>query len=176
MKGVGFSLWLVPEGEARRELAGMIARLARSLGTPAFQPHVTLLGGIEGTARGVTAAAGSLAARIPCLTVRLSGTGMRREYFRCLYLEVAPSRALLRARRLAEAAFGRVGSGAFEPHVSLAYGGVPKSKKQAAFSPPAGAVVPAFEVLSLDVVRTAGPVADWTLVARFALGRDRHRA
>ena len=42
----GLSLWLMPEGEVQRELAGWIDRLAERFRTERFAPHLTLLGSI----------------------------------------------------------------------------------------------------------------------------------
>ena len=46
--GPRYSLWLIPEGEDGRQLADIIARLSERFGTPTFDPHVTLLGGLLG--------------------------------------------------------------------------------------------------------------------------------
>lgn len=43
---IGFSIWLVPEEAAGNKLEGVIQEYATQLGTPAFAPHMTLLGGI----------------------------------------------------------------------------------------------------------------------------------
>ena len=44
---MSYSVWLKPPPESAfgRCLAGMVTRHAAALGTPAFAPHVTLLGG-----------------------------------------------------------------------------------------------------------------------------------
>jgi 2'-5' RNA ligase len=169
MKAVGHSLWLVPEPEARRALAGLIVRLARDLGTPAFEPHLTLLGGIAGGAEDAAATAAALAGRIPCFTLRFSGTTMRDEYLRALVLEVEPSVELLRARRLAVEASGTGARGRFEPHLSLLYGDVPKSSKHAALARAGPVDVRSCDVRALEVVRTEGAVAEWRVVARLRL-------
>ena len=38
-----FSVWLMPVAEDERLLAGIVAELAQSFGTPRFQPHLTLV-------------------------------------------------------------------------------------------------------------------------------------
>ena len=44
---MSYSVWLkpAPDSALGRQLATMVARHAAELGTPAFTPHVTLLGG-----------------------------------------------------------------------------------------------------------------------------------
>jgi len=45
--GASVSCWLEPKGEEYTKLADVIDRTAALLGTPRFEPHVTLLGGLR---------------------------------------------------------------------------------------------------------------------------------
>ncbi|KAF1329017.1 hypothetical protein FI667_g6397, partial [Globisporangium splendens] len=45
---ISYSLWVVPQADAERELADAISECASRLQTPSFLPHMTLLGGIVG--------------------------------------------------------------------------------------------------------------------------------
>jgi hypothetical protein len=168
MKAVGHSLWLIPDGHAYRELRGLIGRLARRLGTPDFEPHVTLLGGVAGTAPDVLAMAGSLARRIPRVPLLLGAAAMGEDYFRCLFFELEPPAELLQAHALAEAAFGRLHHERLAAHLSIVYGDVPRPRKEAIVAE-IGELGLRFEAESLHVVRTEGPVADWYEAGRFHL-------
>jgi len=158
MQGVGFSLWISPEGEERRRLAALIASLARRFGGPVFDPHVTLLAGVSGPAPEVVARAERVAHARKALPLRLVGPEIGEGYFRCLYLRVEPSPELLALHAAAQAAFGREGEPPFFPHLSLMYG-----------APPLPPVVDdvrsrapnAFEARSLDVYATEGEVERW---------------
>jgi hypothetical protein len=61
-----YSLWLsVPAGsQVGRQLRQEIATQAKAHSAPLFEPHVTLLGGIEGDAESIITKAQELAARI----------------------------------------------------------------------------------------------------------------
>ena len=54
-KASSYSLWLIPAGEVRQQLAKTIFDLSREYAAPAFEPHVTLAGGIVGPTREVAA-------------------------------------------------------------------------------------------------------------------------
>ena len=43
-----FHLWLMPTGGTCERLAAIIRHLSQKHGGPLFEPHVTLLGGMEG--------------------------------------------------------------------------------------------------------------------------------
>ena len=101
MKGAGFSLWIVPEGDVRRRLAALIAELARRFGGPVFDPHVTLLAGLPGPAESVIARAEEVMRVSNPFPVRFVGPELGDGYFRSLYLRVEPGSEA--ARRAASA-------------------------------------------------------------------------
>lgn len=171
MRAVGISLWLIPEAEARKRLAATIADLARRLGTPAFDPHVTLIGSLGQPADSIVAVAERLAANTAPLPLRAARVGHRSEYFRCVFLEIAADAALNDLQLQARLAFSRLSDPAFLAHLSLAYGDVPEAVKQAL----AGVLEihrgDNWLVDELQVVRTEGEVGDWRLLGAFPLSR-----
>ena len=167
-EATGLSLWLVPEGEIHRRLLGRITELSRRFGTPPFEPHVTLLPGIEvddDTARLRTS---ELAALLRPIRVQLTSPGHEDEYFRSVFVDVDPSPELLEARRLSTRVFGIEGAGPFRPHLSLLYGDLrEEERRQAVDSVAEGGA--AFPVRRLELVRTAGRVEEWGRMAALAL-------
>ncbi len=167
MKGAGFSLWIVPEGEVHRRLAALIAELARGIGGPVFDPHVTLLAAVPGPAASVIARAEEVMRVSNPFLLRLVGPEVDDAYFRSLYLRVEPSPELLAFQAAARDAFGRREEPPFFPHLSLLYGAPP---------PPAVieevrlAVPDGFEARSVDLYSTEGEVASWHRVRGFRLG------
>lgn len=167
MQGVGFSLWIVPEGEVRRRLAALIKALARRFGGPIFEPHVTLLAGVPGPAETVVTRAREIVRSRSPLGLRLGGLEAGDSYFRCLYLRVEPSPELLSLHSRARKAFGRRDE-PFFPHVSLMYGNPPAPAaaiEAIHSSAPAG-----FEARRLEVFSTEGEVERWHRAGRVRLG------
>ena len=167
MKGAGFSLWIVPEGEVRRRLAALIEELARRFGGPVFDPHVTLLAGLPGPAASVIARAEDVMRGARAFPVRFVGPEKGDSYFRCLYVRLEASSPLLDLHAAARNAFGRTDEPPFFPHLSLKYGAPP---------PPAVieevrlAVPDGFEARTVDVYSTEGEVESWRGVGRLRLG------
>jgi 2'-5' RNA ligase len=117
------SLWLCPEPAAEALLGGCIADLAAEGGMPAFAPHVTLLGDLQGPPGRTLEACRPL---LPAQAVSASVTGIGRtgNFFMALFLDLALSPDLAGLREALAAHLGVV-TGPFRPHLSLAYGAPP---------------------------------------------------
>jgi len=166
MNGAGVSLWIVPEGEARRRLSALIETLARRFGGPVFDPHVTLLAGLAGPAEDVMTRVRTIR-RAP-LRLHFTGPEAGTRYFRCLYLRVEPSPSLTALHEAARKAFETKDEPPFFPHLSLLYrpppapAGVVEQVRDAA---PDG-----FDARRLDVYSTEGGVESWHRVGSLPLG------
>jgi 2'-5' RNA ligase len=165
------SVWIVPGGRARRALTREIRALAARHGGPLFEPHVTLLSGME-PAEADRARAGLAAAakRIPPLSIHVGDVGHAPAHFRCLYLCVKLTPALREAREaLRRALRPRCRAGYF-PHLSLLYAALPKRARQAL----AATIVPgktrsAFVAASVRLQATCGRPEEWRAVADYPL-------
>jgi 2'-5' RNA ligase len=120
----------MPTGEVRQQLAKTIFDLSREYAAPAFEPHVTLAGGIVGPTREVAAKMRDLAKRIPPFAVRLTTVDGLEEYFRCVFVRVATTHPIMKANKAAREVFGLGQQPAFMPHLSLLYGSLPASVKR----------------------------------------------
>jgi 2'-5' RNA ligase len=167
MKGAGFSLWIVPEGEVRRRLAALIRALSRRFGGPVFEPHVTLRAGLPGPAPEVLAKARKAVRSRGPFAVRFGGPEAGDTYFRCLYLRVEPSPDLLALHESVREVFGRPDEPPFFPHLSLLYAPPPAPPivDEIRASLPAG-----FGARRVDVCSTEGEVERWHRVGRLKLG------
>jgi 2'-5' RNA ligase len=167
MRGVGFSLWIMPEGEVRRRLAAFIAELARRFGGPGFDPHVTLLAGLPGPMDDIARRVSRVVRSSKAFPLRFVGPEVGDSYFRSLYLRVEPSPPLLALHAVARDAFGGRDEPPFFPHLSLMYGAPPPPTvvEQIRPLPPDG-----FEARSVDLYSTEGEVARWHRVSGFRLG------
>jgi len=169
-RGPRLSLWLVPTGAAHERAARLIRELSDRLGTPRFEPHLTLLGGL-GRARADAERQAALAAgRLRPFTVRLTRVGQRAEYFRSLFVEAARTPELLEARAVAEEAFGAPRGAAFAPHLSLLYSRLSRPQKEPLLAEVGREWHAEFRAEALHLFSTAGDPPHWHAVARFPLG------
>jgi 2'-5' RNA ligase len=162
------SLWLVPPEDLRSRLASLIADLARRFRTPAFEPHVTLLGGIEAPEGSLLSRARSLAGQLRPFELRLADVGAGVEFFHCVFVAVVDTPELLQAHDLAGAALDVVEE-PFRPHLSLVYGRLGDAEKRAARRA-AGDLACAFTARELRVMDTSGDVEAWRRLAGYSLG------
>ena len=146
-----FHLWLVPTGTVYDRLAGVISDLSARYRGPTFDPHLTLLGKLEGEEEPLLDRTKQLARALYPFEVRLKEPGCEPHYFRCLFLPVEPSPSLLEAHRRAKQIFD--GTSAFDPHVSLLYGLFPASMKRAIINSLPPDLPESFPVSRLHLIR-----------------------
>jgi 2'-5' RNA ligase len=160
----------VPGGDVREALVQLIAALGRRFGTPSFEPHVTLLGGVGGGEEEVLRRGALLAASLRPLTIRLTALGSSDEYFRCVVLEADRSPDLLAAHERASDELGVRDRPPFFPHLSLVYGRLSAKDTSRAREALRSLALPlAFEAQHLEIHRTEGTVGEWRRLAAHPL-------
>lgn len=160
-----FHLWLVPTGAAYDRLAGVIAELSARHHGPAFDPHLTLLGRLEGGEGGLVDRMHQLARALQPFEVRLQEPGYEAQYFRCLFLPAEPSPPILEAHQRATRIFDAQPASAFDPHVSLLYGMFPESLKREIVNALPPDLPSAFPASRLQLIRAGSTnPQDWQAV------------
>ena len=167
--GERYSLWLKPTGDACERLARLLRELRTRHGGPEFAPHVTLLGSIAEPLQAVLLKAAALAATLRPWMLSLEGMDYLDEYFRCLFVRVAPSRPLREAYHAAREVFGYSDDRPFMPHLSLLYGDYRPSLKEAVIAEWGPRLDLTFKVRALHVYSTRGEPCRWRCVRRFGL-------
>jgi 2'-5' RNA ligase len=166
-----YHLWLIPSGEIHTVLTRTIQELARIYDAPVFEPHVTLLGTLDGTEQDQVHRTESLTLKLRPFPIVLNDPAIGDEYFHCVFLTVQPTPEVMNANAVARQTFGR-GPETYEPHLSLVYGRYPRGRQeQIAASVPHG-VQRSFEATSVHLIRadTTNPV-DWHVIAVCPIGK-----
>ncbi len=170
--GPRFSLWLPLPREAHERFQALIARLSARLGTPAFEPHITLLGGLTGAEEDLRQRTRALACAIKSFEVRLLEVAWLDDYYRCLFVEVAASRTLHAAREAAGRQFDRHLDTGFYPHLSLVYGELEEKEKEQILDDIGRSFDESVRIENLALYDTSGPPPVWRCVERRRLGGD----
>jgi 2'-5' RNA ligase len=157
-----YHLWLKVSGTSYEVLSNLIHGLAERLSAPVFEPHVTLLGHLEGSERDHIQRAKKLGERLAPFWIALGNASYQSEYFKCLSLKVNESAPIMTAHAIACDVFQRTRE-KYMPHLSLVYGTYPEARKReiiAGLSRPVRASLP---VRSLYLIRgeTEDP-KDWS--------------
>jgi len=169
LKPSHYSLWLMPTGEVRRRLAGTILDLSREYAAPVFEPHVTLAGGIVGSALEVASKMKDLARRIPPFAARLTVVDGFDDYFRCLFVRLATTHPIMLANKAAREVFALLKQPAFMPHLSLLYGSLPPSVKTGIIASMSRRFELEFKVNSIHLYLIKNDPAAWRHVASCGL-------
>ena len=171
--GPRYSLWLMPEGEVQRQFADIINRLSERFGTPPFDPHVTLLGGLHGGERDIVTRISDIVRTMRPVEIRTSTLHHQEDYFRQMFVQVEKSRPLMETRARVKVLAGGRRERPYSPHVSLMYGNVRYQDREALLMEMGGEIVTEFETKTLHVVDTAGTPERWRRVASFPLAERR---
>jgi len=166
-----YTIWFVPTGELHDELAGIIFRLSREYRAPAFEPHITLLGGIAETEENVMSKTADLAGFLKPFSIRFTALDSLDEYFRCVFLRVQETEGLMQANAKARELFGRKQDPPFIPHLSLLYGSFPTSTKEQIIENIGREFSRTFEAKSLYLTTSSKNTdfKDWRVLEEFPL-------
>lgn len=164
------SLWLIPPGGLAAELSGIIARLSDKFSTPRFQPHVTFISRLSGPADEMRSRTADLAACLPPFDVYLTTLGYTNDYFRALFIAVDQTQPLIEAQATARRVFKQSSDRPYQPHLSLLYGHLPNSIKEALIAEIGRDFRRTFRVTHLYLVSSEGEPAEWHHLGEFPLG------
>ena len=136
----------------RDTLVQTIHELAHELGSPVFEPHVTLLAGLIGTEQEHAQRSRIVAQQLRPFNIILSEPSYRTEYFQCLFMRVEQTPVSDERECLARRVFQKPDE-TYMPHLSLVYGSYPESRKKAIIRNLPSDVRTSFEVTALSLIR-----------------------
>ncbi len=165
----GYSLWLMPSGELYVRLASLITNLSERHHTPNFEPHVTLLGEIVGSARDVFSKTRELSSVVRRCSIELSDVEHADTYFKCLFLRAGETDAVMRANLEARKVFDRGNDTKYMPHLSLLYGNFPPETKEQIIREIGNRIPVSFAVDSIHLFSTNGGPEEWRRMLEFSL-------
>lgn len=173
METEGYSIWLMPKGEEYEKYSQIISDLSQRFGTPNFEPHVTLLGGLKGPPDLIEGATRLFSTMSPSrrILITLSKFGTEDFYFRTLYLKARKSGILQLLNERANLVFKRPIDSGYMPHLSLLYGDLTEGEKQQIIDGLNLKLPDEFVVGSLHLWQTEGEVKDWKEVADYPFSR-----
>ena len=164
------SLWLIPPGDLYAQLFGMVSALSDRFSTPRFQPHVTFLSSLPGSEDEIWSRSAQLAAILRPFDVYLTTLGYADDYFRALFITAAQTEPLMEAHSIAGRIFNQPSDEPYQPHLSLLYGQLADSVKEAIIAEIGRDFQRTFPVTRLYLVSTEGEPAEWHTLEEFPIG------
>ena len=165
----GYSLWLVPSGEAHTRLQDVVSQLSERYHTPSFEPHITLLGEVVGSESELASKTRELISAVQKFRVELDSVDCREEYFKCLFLNVRENDALRKANNTSKRIFGRHTDQTYMPHLSLLYGNFSPATKEEMIREIGNQWSVCFAVESIHLFSANGGPEEWYRLAEFHL-------
>lgn len=129
MKAEYHSIWLMPCSEHERLFADIVRDLARRFGSPAFQPHLTLVEDMPRSCDALQPLLTSVAEGMNAFDAPVETVEESPLYYRSFYARFPVVQPLRIMKKRAVEVFGAGSVETFMPHISLAYG-VPESPEK----------------------------------------------
>ncbi|DBA77639.1 TPA: hypothetical protein ACH3X1_009437 [Trebouxia sp. C0004] len=127
-----YSIWLEPKGPLAAQLQKEIDYLADAYGGPTFPPHVTLVGGVNGTEEQIVECAKGLADNLQPYRIKFNHPAYGGMYHQCVYMLCHQDDAAMRAGQLSKETFSQGQTSSYMPHLSLLYSDIDEHvRKQA---------------------------------------------
>lgn len=156
----GYTLWLQPDGEVYKRFAELILKLAKSYNGPIFQPHVTLLGGIEQQEEQVLERTRQLSVGKNPFTVTLEDINYENYYFRTLFVRAALTEPLRELNDQARKLFN-MEIPPYMPHLSLLYGTYPRDLKEKIVNEIGKKQSAEFTAGGIHIIKSTGDESTW---------------
>lgn len=161
-----YSIWLIPNEPVYSKLRTVIYDLATSHGNPAFEPHLTLLGDIEGEVPDIKQKMQSLVESAIALELTLSEVSISTTFFQSVFVRVKSTAALMQLNMDAKKLFN-LENNFFMPHISLFYGGSLKEREM--LSKEINLEKENFKVAKLVLAPVTEDPRDWEILAEITL-------
>jgi 2'-5' RNA ligase len=164
-----YHYWFKPAGVAYDILARTIRELGRELNSPTFEPHISLIGNLDGTEKELIQKTEQLAQRLESFNAILTEPSYRNTHFQCLFMSVEQTPPIMNAHAVSCVFFHKPHQ-AFMPHVSLVYGSYPESRKKLVIANLPADVKVSFEVTGLYLIRAdSQEPKDWHEIGPFPM-------
>ncbi|KAI8851166.1 2',3'-cyclic-nucleotide 3'-phosphodiesterase [Chytridium lagenaria] len=163
----GFSFWIGPPAGSKldQNLVDIVNVYSNRLGTPKWQPHITLLGQITESYNEVEAKLTKLCKTVKPFKVHLTDIVIKDQFFQCIMAKVEETNEIMELNARVADVFPRP-QAVYWPHLSLVYGDLTNETKasvQAEIreSETCHIIGAEVEICTIEVWCTEGPVKSW---------------
>ena len=164
-----YFLWLMPPPEIHERFAKIISLLSKKYHTPVFNPHITLLKGIQGTEKNIIRKISEFIDILELVPVSLTKIEYTNTYYMSLYIKVKKTDYLLKAHREAAQLLEQAPEISYTPHLSLLYGDFSKELKEGMIAHIGRDFHITFDVNKLHLISSEGIPNKWPIIETFTL-------
>lgn len=165
--GKGLWIWMIPENDLKRKIGEVIKELGGEFSSPFFEPHITLAGSNDIDEKTMIKKTFELSKQIKPFKIKLNGFGHSENYFSSLFIFVQKTKDLTDANSKAGELFGVADD--YMPHMSLMYTDKLSETQKRNIIKKLVKIEGEFEVKTLSLFATIGPVEKWRKIKDFSL-------
>lgn len=125
-----YFLWLMPQKEIADTFQEIVQNLSETYGTPAFEPHVTLVSGLSDNDDRLVKKIDVFARGKPKYSVTTKGIDYIHGFFTALILNIQNTPEIDQLNTQAREHLKPFGQGPYHPHLSLLYGDITSQEKE----------------------------------------------
>lgn len=155
-----YSLWLRPMGDIAFSLQQRIEKLSKKHNTPLFEPHVTLLGGLQAPKTELVNLTDALGSSLSPFDILLTRAATGTTFYQSLFVKIKETQPLMDARKKAEQLFDYSKEDYF-PHMSLMYCDFSREEKERILNTMGREFHIRFKVHNLMLVHSTGKPDNW---------------
>lgn len=158
-----YSLWLRPQGDIAFSLKQKIKKLSEKYKSPVFEPHVTLLGGLEAGETELSQLTDTLAGALHPFDLIMTQADIGNSFYQSVFARIKKTDEILKARETAKRLFSVEADEKKDrfPHLSLMYGDFTREEKERVLNAMGREFHIRFTVSSLLLVDTSGSPKGW---------------
>lgn len=169
-----YSLWLVPEGEAKTTLDNLVTTFASETGSATFIPHMTLIGDLIATEEEALRVTHDITRKAQPIHIKLFEAATMDEFYRCVFVKAENTEQLTDLYAKTHETFPAASGEHFVkmPHLSVLYGQYDEATKQS-YRDRAQSVLPLeWTATKATLLYTEGEPENWKTVAEVAFGNS----
>lgn len=124
-----FSVWLIPQKKDEKELSKIVKNLAQRYDSPAFIPHLTLLGGVTINFDDLKSAIDEVFENKKPFVINKTKLNQSEQFFKTIFIEFESSKTLKNIFLELSKKTDKIDLESFKPHISLIYKIMSKEEK-----------------------------------------------
>lgn len=166
---IGYSIWLEFDINSASLIRQIIENLSSKFNSPLFDPHLTLLPGIEDDENELISHFSHFVRDLSSFQIEIESVEHSDEFYKCVFLEVKKSNELMDLYSNSKLFFKKEGDKIFNPHISLIYAYLNSNKRMKILEELRAYQFNKYDVKKISLVKTIGLPSDWKHIITFNL-------
>ncbi len=166
---IGYSIWLEFDIQSTSLIRQIIEDLRSKFKSPLFDPHLTLLPGIEDDENELISNFSHFVMDLNSFPIEIESFDHSDEFYKCVFMKVKKSNVLMDLYSKSKLFLKKGGDKVFNPHISLIYAYLSVDERAKIVEDLRVYNFNLVEVKKISLVKTIGEPSDWKHLTSFNL-------